>query len=163
MATNQIIDAAKKVGPTAAGAGVGFLVAGPPGALIGAAVGLVTGLIHKKVTQTPNVAGETEDYHAKVFASALQTLRDPEKLEALANAFDRADKPHHAMILRKRAMLTRLSPEQKKARRETFKALLRSNDIKALDQAALEYDAEGATGQAELVRRYADALRRGAE
>ena len=153
-------DTAKKLAPSVAGAGIGFFVAGPPGALVGAGIGALSSIIYSFVS--PEV--ETiplDDYHAQIFNEAVTKLKDPVKLDALADAFDQVGKTGQADLLRKRAALRNLSPEVKKARKAEFKRLLNSKDASEVEKAASACDAEGATGQAEVLRNYARGLRKG--
>ena len=152
-------DTAKKLAPSVAGAGIGFFVAGPPGALVGAGIGALSSIIYSFVT--PEV--ETiplDDYHAQIFNEAVTKLKDPEKLNSLANAFDEVGKNAQADLLRKRAALRELPPDVKKARKAEFKRLLSSKDAAEVEAAANKAASEGATGQAEALRNYAQGLRK---
>ena len=93
-----------------------------------------------------------------VFNNALKTVKDPEKLRKLADAFECESLPAQATLLRKRAALRELPNETKEARREAFKKGMKSKDIAGVEKLAGAFEGEGATGAAEALRNYAKGL-----
>ena len=94
-----------------------------------------------------------------VFDSALQMLKDPAKLNALADAFDKQGLSAEATLLRKRANLRSLPRETVLARRAVFKKLMASTDPAMVETGAQTFENEGATGAAQQLREYAKGLR----
>lgn len=94
----------------------------------------------------------------RIYEAALQTLKDPEKLRRLADEFETQGLKAQAELLRKRASIRELPEDLKKARRDAFKAAMRSKNQPAVLKLAEAYDAEGATGAAAALRTYAAGL-----
>ena len=94
-----------------------------------------------------------------IFETALNDVKDVTKLRALAKAFREQGLDNEATILEKRAALRELAPEIKEQRREVFKKALSSKDPVAVEAVAKAFEDEGATGAAQRLREYAQALR----
>lgn len=94
-----------------------------------------------------------------IFETALNEVKEPAKIRALADAFRQQGLYNEAVILEKRAKLRELSPEIKEQRREIFKKAMASNDPIAVETVALAFEQEGATGAASALREYAQSLR----
>jgi hypothetical protein len=120
---------------------------------IGALAGLayLRGQAQKKGVFTPE--------RRIVFETALATLRDPESLRKLADAFDKEDLRAQAAILRKRAALRELPREKQLARRAAFRKAMSSKDAEKVEAMSRAFREEGCTGAAEALERYASGLR----
>lgn len=94
-----------------------------------------------------------------IFETALNDVKEPHKLRALAEAFKKEGLVSEGRILEKRAKLRELAPEIKEARREVFQAAMKSHDPVAVDNVASAFEKEGAVGAAQTLREYAAALR----
>src|SRR5262245_44194793 len=81
----------------------------------------------------------------RIYEAALQTLKDPEKLRKLADEFENQGLKEQAALLRKRAVIRELPDDLKKARRDAFRAAMKSTNQPAILKLAEAYDAEGAT------------------
>lgn len=93
-----------------------------------------------------------------VFETAINEVKDVNKLKALAKAFDEQGLPHYADLLNKRANLRTLSPEIKAARKDAYRKAMRSDKPEAIRQVAAAFDRDGANGAANSLRQYADSL-----
>jgi len=98
----------------------------------------------------------------KIFEQAMKSLKEPEKLNTLADAFEKEGLKDEATQLRKRAKLRALPPDTQVARREAMKKALASKDPVAVEKVAAAFDKEGATGAAAKLRQYAAGLRHAA-
>jgi hypothetical protein len=108
----------------------------------------------KKAAEAPSVAASRK----VVFETALNEVKDPNKLRFLADAFEGEKMHAEANMLRKRASLQELPAETKEARREAFRKAMASTDVQAVLELANVFESEGATGAAENLRRYASGL-----
>lgn len=93
-----------------------------------------------------------------VYEVALNHVGEPGKLLALADAFATEGLHAQANMLRKRAKLRAMPKELRKARRAAFKAALSSKDKDAVLKVAKAFHAEGASGSALALYKYADGL-----
>lgn len=93
-----------------------------------------------------------------VFETALNEVKEPEKLRALAKAFRDQGLNVQADLLEKRAKLRELPPNIKAERRDAFRKGMASKDPNAVRRLAEVFDREGATGAANALRKYADQL-----
>lgn len=93
-----------------------------------------------------------------IFETALNEIKDVNKLKALAKAFREQGLEPQAIMLDKRAKLRELSPEVKNARKATFRKAMASANPEAVRAIAHAFDMEGATGAANALRAYADSL-----
>ena len=97
---------------------------------------------------------------AIILETALNELKEPEKLRKLAKTFRDQDLPAQADLLEKRAKLRELPEETKKARREAFRKGMSSQDPDAVRKLANVFEQQGATGAAAALRKYADSLKK---
>ena len=146
---------------TAGGATAGFFLGGPVGAALGAAIGFLGGKRYEVVK------GMTPE-QKKIYEEALKTLKDPTKLRKLADEFERNGFKDEADLLRKRAALRELPPEQKAIRREAFrKAISVGKDgkvtqeqIDRVKKMAHTFHLQGATGNAAALLSHATGLQK---
>jgi hypothetical protein len=96
----------------------------------------------------------------KVYESALNTLKDPEKLRVLGAAFKREGLTEEATMLNKRAKLRELPPDVKAGRRDAFKKGMTLKNPINIEKLAVTFEKEGATGAAAALRKYAGGLPR---
>lgn len=99
---------------------------------------------------------------AIIYDTALKTVKEPEKLRALAKAFREAGLGPQADLLEKRATLRELPVDVKSARKDAFKAGMASTNIPAIEKLADTFEGEGATGASDALRKYATGLKNGA-
>lgn len=123
--------------------------------------GLVAGGYYAKVQHDKKVPpkGELTPERQVIFETALNEVKDPAKLRALAKAFREQGLTREADILEKRASLRDLPPDVKEARRDAYRKGMDSKDPLAVDNLANAFEKEGATGAAEALRKQAEALR----
>lgn len=105
-------------------------------------------------TSCPNLNADQK----KIYETALKTLKDPVKLRALADAFDKVPAKACADKLRQRATLAEPGP-LKDARRDAFKKAMASKDPKAVQAVATAFQKVGADGAAESLGKYAKGLK----
>jgi peptidoglycan hydrolase-like protein with peptidoglycan-binding domain len=108
-------------------------------------------------TEAVSTEGLTPE-QAKVYTSALQNVKEPEKLETLAKAFQKGGKPKQAKVLMKRAAVSKLPKKQQKNRKEVFKKALNSKNPKVVKKVANAFAGEGCIGAASRLHDYANAL-----
>jgi hypothetical protein len=95
----------------------------------------------------------------RIYRSAISgALKDPAKLRALADAFEREKLYPQAQLLRQRAALRELPPEIKSARRQVWRKAMVSKDKRAVLALADAYEKEGCTTAAQRLRTYASGL-----
>lgn len=95
----------------------------------------------------------------KIYSAAISgALKDPASLDRLANAFAGEGLSEQAVLLRKRAILRRLSKDVKEARRAVWKKAMQSKNKTAVFNLAAEYDKQGCTAAAMRLREYASGL-----
>lgn len=102
--------------------------------------------------------GEMTTERVIVFESALEHVKEPEKLNRLADAFAKEGLKDQASLLRKRAKLKMLPEDIKEARREVFKKAMVSMNPAGIRTVANAFNKEGATGAARELQRRATAL-----
>lgn len=150
------------VGGAAGAAALGFFVAGPIGAGIGALVGYLGG---KKFGGAHGMT----PVRKKIYEEALKSLKDPIKLRKLADTYDSEGLHEEATLLRKRAALREIPPEQKAARRDAFRRALSvgkdgvpvtGETIQKIETLAATFHNQGATGNAAALRQHAAGLRK---
>lgn len=95
----------------------------------------------------------------KVYEQALSSLKDAKKLRVLADEFEKAGCAREAEHLRKRASLQELSPEEKKANKNRYRAAMAVADSSKVLSEADYFQGIGADGAAKNLRTRADALR----
>jgi len=123
-------------------------------------LGLVAGGYYAK-TQADKVPpkGELTPERQVIFETALNEVKEPVKLRALAKAFREQGLTKEADILEKRAALRDLPADVKEARRDAYRKGMESRDPIAIDNLAAAFDKEGATGAAAALRKQAEAVR----
>lgn len=102
--------------------------------------------------------GKNTPHRQHVFETALNEVKEPEKLRALAKAFRDQGLNAQADLLEKRARLRELPADVKAERREAFRKGMNSKDANAVLTLAEAFDREGATGAANALRNYASQL-----
>lgn len=153
MSTETIVT--KKTGIGAAIGGlIGFICAGPMGAGIGALVG--GGVAH--ASDQPN-KGVMTARRKVIYERAMESVKSPDDLNALANAFAGEGLDTEAEMLRKRAALRALPPETKEKRRAYFRKGMASDNPDTIDQVAAAFQGEGALDAAKALSDHADAVR----
>jgi hypothetical protein len=93
-----------------------------------------------------------------VYKAALDEVKDPDKLNALAAVFAGEGLTAHADVLRRRAALHSATPEEKKARRAVYRKAMASQNVEAIWDVAQAFEDSGATGAAENLRAHAKAV-----
>ena len=93
-----------------------------------------------------------------IYETALNSVKDSEKLRKLAAVFRKEGLPAEADMLEKRAALQDLPADVKQARRDAFRKGMTSTDVPKIMALADAFHAEGATGAAENLRKYAAGL-----
>jgi hypothetical protein len=139
----------------AVGGFIGFLLAGGTGLGLGAATGLA--LAAMSAPDSPK--GQLTPERKALYERAMASVESSERLEQIAAAFAEEGLDAHAELLRRKAKLRQLSPENARARGLTFLRGLASSNVEAVDRLAANYQAEGSIVAAKALRRHADALR----
>jgi len=98
------------------------------------------------------------DQSVAVFNAAILHLQDPDKLNKLADAFTTAGFTPQADILRQRAKLFAMPPEQSAQLQAIFKQALSSLKPQSVLAIAAQFDSMGALGSAKALRDYAAGL-----
>ena len=111
----------------------------------------------KKETKAPVMTPERKI----VYDTAMAQVKEPEKLRALADAFEKEGLLAEAEMLRKRAGLRELPADVKEDRKDAFRRGMSSLDPAAVLNLANAFDKEGATGAADALRKYAATLQAG--
>ncbi len=93
-----------------------------------------------------------------IYETAINEIKNPQKLRELAAVFRSQGHAAEADMLEKRARLQELPPEVKEQRREVMRKLLASTDIEKICQGANIFEQEGSTGVALQLRKYAAGL-----
>jgi hypothetical protein len=116
-------------------------------------------LIGAAAWATRKPKGEMTPERTIVYDTALKTVKDPEKLKILSEAFRKEGLTAQADLLQKRATLRELPPDVKEARRAAFRKGMASTDPKAVNELADAFEKEGASGAADALRKYASGLK----
>ena len=120
---------------------------------------LVGGAFYASKPKESPGKGVVTPERALIFETALNEMKDADKLRKLAKVFRDEGLPAQAELLEKRAKLRELPPEVKEARRAAYKKGMASQDPVAVRSLADTFDKEGATGAAASLRKYADSLK----
>ncbi len=104
----------------------------------------------------PTEAQQAE--RAVIFDTAINQVKDPEKLVALAKSFREEGLTAEAILLEQRAALATATPEEKAARTAIYKKALGSKNPVAIREVATAFDDIGATGCAVSLRLVAKGL-----
>lgn len=118
----------------------------------------LTGLAAYKASQRGKFHGEMTAERQIVYQTALESLKEPWKLNKLADAFEKQGLREQADHLRKRAALKTQPSDVKAKRNEAFRKGMQSNDPAAIRKLAQAFSSVGADGAAANLRRRADAL-----
>lgn len=118
---------------------------------------LVIGAYYSSSTRDKTKGVMTPQRQA-VFETAINEVKDVEKLKALAKAFREEGLEPQAELLEKRVKLRELPSEIKAARKNTFRKAMASNNPDAVRRVADVFEGEGANGAASALRDYADSL-----
>ncbi len=94
----------------------------------------------------------------QVFEAAIKTLKDPEKLNTLAAAFDKKGLKAEAIILRKRAAIFSAPPSVVAEKKAVFKKAMKSSKPEAVNKVAQEFHKQGHFEVANQLRNYAKGL-----
>jgi hypothetical protein len=128
--------------------------------LVPVIIGLGVLSIFKGKTKEGRTRGVMTPDRTDLFQSALSSaVLTPANYERLATAFEQQGLPSEAMLLRKRARLRGMSPEEKETRKSIFRKALACQDPDAVERVAAVYEAQGATGSAKRLRECAIGLR----
>jgi hypothetical protein len=93
-----------------------------------------------------------------IYDTAINEVKDPEKLRTLAAAFRQTGMAAEADMLEKRAALQSLPDDVKAARKEAFRQGMASTDPVKINVLADAFHSQGATGAADNLRKYAAGL-----
>lgn len=121
-------------------------IAAPMAIRIGV-IALAAGAIHATAKRHP-LYGKLTEERKIVLEVALDTLKDPSKLNELAGAYERNGLPDQGALLRKRAKLRTLPKALKDARSEAFRKGMGSTNAEGIRKLAQAFHNEGATGAA---------------
>jgi len=97
-------------------------------------------------------------HQTTVFETAMNSVQDPAKLQALAKAFREAGLTTEADMLEKRAQLRNLPADVKEERAQVFRNAMSSENAEAVMRVAEAFEKEGAMGAAAALRAYATQL-----
>ncbi len=97
--------------------------------------------------------------HAVIYDTAINTVKDPDQLRLLGQAFQQAGLTAEAKMLFLRADNAEASPETKAARKEAFHKGMESTDIPGIYALAEAFETQGAPGAALALRQHAIELR----
>jgi hypothetical protein len=105
-------------------------------------------------------AGKMTAERTHLFQSALRSnTLTPDAYEKLADGFEQQGLAAEAILLRKRAKLRGMTPEERKVRKDIFRKALACQDPDAVERVAAVYESQGATGSARRLRMQAIGLR----
>lgn len=149
----------KTISRSGFGLGVGAFMGYVFGGLSGAGMGAAAGLALAAMSHPEAEKGVFTAERKALFERAMQSEGDPEKIEKLAEAFEHEELRVQAELLRQRAALRRLPPEQVKKREQWFYRALCSSKPEAVDKLAEQYKNEGAIVAYRVLRDHAAALR----
>ena len=93
-----------------------------------------------------------------IYEEAMTKVESPEKLLALADAYQKEGLPLQATMLRKAARLRALPPDVQEKRKAVFIELMSSTDKAKVLKAVDIFTQEGCWGSAEKLRQYAQGL-----
>ena len=136
------------------GAGVGFVFGGPLGAGIGGLVG--AGVAHASGDAPKGVMTPKRQL---IFTKAMESMKEPEELCKLADAYEGEGLRTQATALRKRAELRKLPLEVKDKRRIAFRKSMACDDPDVILTIAKAFQVEGALDASKALLEHADAVR----
>jgi hypothetical protein len=88
----------------------------------------------------------------EMFRNALEHLQDPERLNSLAEAFEKEGLKAQGAILRRRAVWRARNTETKAAHEAIFQKALKSENVEAILDVARAFEAMTATNKASQLR-----------
>lgn len=121
-------------------------------------VGGAVAYAHRERSTSSPLNGQMTAARSTVLHHALHTEQPPEKLRALAAAFEGENLPQYGAMLRQRAALREQPKELYQARKRVFRKAMSSTDSHAVRLVANAHEQVGAHGAAAALRHYADAL-----
>jgi hypothetical protein len=151
---------------TGIGVGVGALfglaLAGGPiglgiGALVGGAIAHTTSKPFGSITTKRK--GEMTPKRHLVFVRAMESIKAPDDLRELADAFHGEGLVQQAELLRRRADSRELPEEEQEKRRAVFRKAMASDKPDAIDACALAFARAGSIGAARALKEHAAAVR----
>ncbi len=96
----------------------------------------------------------------EMFRNALEHLQDPERLNALAEAFEKEGLKAQGAVLRKRAVWRARNTETKAAHEAVYQKALKSENIDAILDVAPPFEAMTATSKASQLRERVEILKK---
>lgn len=108
---------------------------------------------------TPQQAAE----RMVIYETAINTIKDPDKLRLLAKAFGEAGCTAEEKMLNLRAENAEAPPEVKEARQKAFRDGMSSRDVAGIRNLANAFESQGAPGAARDLRAYAMAVEANAQ
>jgi hypothetical protein len=135
------------------GAFLGFLFGGPLGAGVGAVVG--GGIAHASGGTNRGVLTAQRQI---IFERAMESIKDPNELKKLADAYAHEGLGVQADLLRKRAALRDLPADTKEQRRVAFRKAMAADDADVILKIAAAFEAEGALDAAKTLRAHGVAV-----
>jgi hypothetical protein len=102
--------------------------------------------------------GQATNFRKVSFATALDELKDTDKLRELADSYERSGLPHEADLLRKRAALRERPRAVQEQHKNIFRQGLNCADPIKVRDLANRFRALGATGMAKELDAHADGL-----
>ena len=133
---------------------VGFAFGGPLGAGLGALIG--GGVAHAS-NDAPK--GVMTPKRQLIFSKAMESMKEPEELCKLADAYEGEGLRPQALALRKRAKLRELPLEVKDKRRIAFRKSMACDDPDLILKISKAFQDEGAFDAAKSLKDHADAVR----
>lgn len=126
--------------------------------LIPVAVVALGGVAYYTIGKRGQFHGEMTTERQVVLDAALESCKDADALNKLADAFQKEGLKAQASLLRKRAVIRTLPKDVKKARNEAFKKGMSCKDPEKVRTLAKCFQEQGATGAASNLFAYADGL-----
>jgi hypothetical protein len=125
-------------------------------AIIG--LGLIS-LFKGPAKKAPNYGMMTAERNHLYNSALRSTVMSADQYTALAAAFEENGLPAEALLLRKRAALRAMTPQQRMERKAAIQKALASTDPDMIEQVAGICEAQGATGSAKTLRIHAIGVR----
>jgi hypothetical protein len=136
---------------TGVGAAVGFVVNGP----VGAGVGAILGAGLAAISAPGPAHGELTSERAEVYEKALAS-DDVKAVLRASEAFDAEGLHVHAELLRRRAKVLQLTPEEKKQREAEFLAAIASDKPAPVRQRSAWFRDQGQLHAAKALAQHAE-------
>jgi hypothetical protein len=110
------------------------------------------------VSKRKKAAGMTAE-RKLIFDQLLNSAQDPALVREMADVFEKHGLKDQAELLRKRAKLSELPQAKKDEYKQIFRDAMADKDPKAVEAVATAFEKQGATGNAQALRTYAQSLR----